>query len=246
MDAQVDIAICLRQWEFSETSQTAVLFGRNLGLVRVLGKGTKRADPRFSGGLEIGTMGEAVVIPKASGGLVTLAGWDLKETFRSGRSDLKGYYASMLALEVTLNLLPEGEPHSPAFDALVAALSRPATRPWPPVIAEFLWAMISEAGFRPQVEGHSDQVVGFAPNLGELIPVDAVPGPHLVWQIQPTTVRALRELAQTGSAAHLTEQEAERVGRLLAWYIREITEKELTTLRPLFGEVVPKSANSGQ
>jgi len=247
MDAEVDIAICLRQWEFSETSQTAVLFGRELGLRRVLGKGTKRADPRFSGGLEVGTMGEAVIRPKPSGGLATLAGWDLKETFRSGRSDLKGFYAAMLALEVTLNLLPEGEPHVLAFDALRSALSRPSSEPWAPSIAEFLWVLISEAGFRPQVvDVEADRVVGFAPHLGELVIQGAVPQSDEVWQVLPSTARSLCALAAAGSSATLTESESERVARLLVWYIREITEREITTLRPLFGDMVPKTAKSGQ
>ena len=169
MDTQVDIAICLRQWAYSETSQTAALLSRTHGVVRVLGKGTKRADPRFSGGLEIGTLGEAVFVPKANSNLAILAGWDLRETYRRSRSDLQTYYAVMFALEVAINLLPEGEPHPVSFEALSALLGSLQPDNWQRQTAEFLWALLSDAGFRPSVEEQLSPPIVFLPAHGKLI-----------------------------------------------------------------------------
>ena len=37
-----DYAICIRRWDFSETSQTVSLFTRESGIIRGLAKGAKR------------------------------------------------------------------------------------------------------------------------------------------------------------------------------------------------------------
>jgi len=239
VDTQVDIAICLRQWDFSETSQTAALFCRRLGVVRVLGKGTKRADPRFSGGLEIGTLGEAVIVPKASSGLATLAGWDLQETYRTSRSDLQGYYAVMFALESTINLLAEGEPHPSSFDALVDLLGNLAPGNWQNQIVQFLWRLLSDAGFRPSIDEELVAPIVFIPSQGKLTNDTQQSQSASRWMVLDSTAQALAALGQSNLADALATDDAERVGRFLAWYVRELIERELSTLRPLFGENAP-------
>lgn len=241
MDAEVDIAVCLRQWDYSETSQTAALLCRRLGLVRVLGKGTRRPDPRFSGGLEIGTLGEAVIVPRASSALAVLAGWDLRETFRASRRDLHGYYAAMFALEVALNLLPEGEPHPAVFEALVVLLGRGASEPWANATASYLWAVLTDTGYRPSLgeEGPAGPLA-FASAQGSIIPVSEARRDGRSWAVLASTAEALRRIEREGNAGSLDPEQAERAGRLLAWYVRELVERELLTLRPLFGETAPK------
>lgn len=241
MDTQVDIAICLRQWDYSETSQTAALLSRTHGVVRVLGKGTKRADPRFSGGLEIGTLGEAVFVPKANSNLATLAGWDLRETYRRSRSDLQTYYAVMFALEVAINLLPEGEPHPVSFEALSALLGSLQPDNWQRQTAEFLWALLSDAGFRPSVEEQLSPPIVFLPAHGKLISDQASSPGSTKWLVLESTAEALCKLDRTDSAESLDSGDAERVGRFLAWYVRELIERELSTLRPLYGSTSPIS-----
>lgn len=244
MDTEVDIAICLRQWDFSETSQTAALFCRRLGVVRVLGKGTKRADPRFSGGLEIGTLGEAVIVPKANSGLATLAGWDLQETYRTSRSDLPGYYAVMFALEATINLMPEGEPHPGSFDALADLLGNLAPGNWQTQIVQFLWRLLSDAGFRPSIDEELVAPIVFIPSLGKLTSDTQQSLAASRWMVLDSTAQALAELGKTNLTDSLEAEDAERVGRFLAWYVRELIERELSSLRPLFGDNAPISPPS--
>ena len=240
MEAEVDIAICLRQWDYSETSQTAALLCRRLGLVRVLGKGTRRPDPRFSGGLEIGTLGEAVIVPKNSSNLATLAGWDLRETFRASRADLTGYYAAMFAIEVAHSILPEGEPHAAVFDALSAVLSRSPDEPWQIAVTDYLWAVLGDTGYQPSTEGYIQGPCAFSPRLGTLMNTQHVKRTDSAWAVLETTAQALCQLEQESNAQGLDIEQAERVGRLLAWYVRELVERELSTLRLLFGETTPK------
>lgn len=240
MEAEVDIAICLRQWDYSETSQTAALLCRRLGLVRVLGKGTRRPDPRFSGGLEIGTLGEAVIMPKSSSSLATLGGWDLRETFRASRADLAGYYAAMFAIEVAQSILPEGEPHPVVFDALNALLARSAEESWQIAVADYLWNLLGDTGYQPSTEGYTQGPCAFSPTLGTLMNAKGVKKVDSAWAVLETTARSLCQLEAAGCAQGLDIEQAERVGRLLAWYVREVVERELSTLRLLFGETTPK------
>lgn len=240
MDAEVDIAICLRQWDYSETSQTAALLCRRLGLVRVLGKGTRRPDPRFSGGLEIGTLGEAIIVPKTSSSLATLAGWDLRETNRASRADLPGYYAAMFALEVALNILPEGEPHPKLFDALLDLLARETDTPWQIAVTTYLWKLLGDTGYQPSLEGDLTGALAFSPTLGSLVRADHLARNASAWAVLDTTAESLKVLASQGHAEGLDIEQSERVGRLLAWYVRELVERELNALRLLFGETTPK------
>src|SRR4051812_20305466 len=69
MAAVTDQAVCIRQWDWSETSQTVSLFGRETGVVRAIAKGSKREHSRFSGGLEVMTRGEMIVHIKAGDSL---------------------------------------------------------------------------------------------------------------------------------------------------------------------------------
>ncbi|GAB5495550.1 MAG: hypothetical protein Phyf2KO_06300 [Phycisphaerales bacterium] len=242
MDSEVDIAICLRQWDYSETSQTAALLCKRLGVVRVLGKGTKRADPRFSGGLEIATIGEAVIVPKSNSGLSTLAGWDLRSTCRGARADLQCYYAAMFALEVAINLLPEGEPHPDSFHALESLLESISPVNWQQQVATYLWSVLKDAGFAPRIEPDLEDNVVFIPALGQLTSPTEEHRQETAWEVLGSTAAAMSVLAETGAAVTLSAEDAERVGRLLAWYVREVIERELSTLRPLFGDLHPRTS----
>lgn len=243
MDTEVDIAICLRQWDFSETSQTAALLCRRLGLVRVLGKGTKRADPRFSGGLETGTLGEAVIVPRSGSSLAVLAGWDLRETYRGSRADLPSYYAAMFAIEVAMSLLPEGEPHPEVFDALSAVLGRGAGEPWAIAVADYLWSVLGDTGYRPSIPEAVGGSMAFSPRLGQLGQAQELGRGVAAWSVLDSTAEALVTLSETGSTAGMGAEQAERVGRLLAWYVRELVERELVTLRLIYGETSPKQVS---
>ncbi|MEL6797128.1 MAG: recombination protein O N-terminal domain-containing protein [Planctomycetota bacterium] len=234
MDPVVDDAVCLRQWDYSETSQTAVLFTRKLGIVRVLGKGTKRNDPRFSGGLEVGTLGEAIVHPKETG-LAILAGWDLRRTYRGTRRSLESHYAAMFALDVPRHLLSEDEPHVEALEGLVAVLDELERDDWRPAIAAWLWRLLDLAGYRPDM-GAASTDVGFSPERGGLVALDDRDSGAVVWAVQPSTVRALRAVA-SGERADAID--AERVARLLGWYVRELAGREPPTMAPLLGRHDP-------
>ena len=59
-----DSAVCLRCWDYSETSQTVSLLTREHGILRGLAKGAKRPKASFSGGFDPLTCGQLVAIIK--------------------------------------------------------------------------------------------------------------------------------------------------------------------------------------
>src|SRR5690606_40070296 len=81
MPTITDNAVCIRRWDFSETSQTVSLFTREHGILRGIAKGAKREKGNFSGGLDILTRGEVVAILKPGRELATLTAWQLQEIY---------------------------------------------------------------------------------------------------------------------------------------------------------------------
>src|SRR5262245_12470421 len=94
-----DQAICIRQWDWSETSQTVSLFSREHGILRAVAKGAKRENARFSGGLEVATRGEIIARIKPGDTLSLLIAWDLQEVFPGTRARLQSFHAAMLLMD---------------------------------------------------------------------------------------------------------------------------------------------------
>jgi len=263
MAGVVDLAVCVRQWDWSETSQTVSLFCRGHGLIRAVAKGSRRDDRRFSGGIEVGTLGEVVLIIKRAPAMAVLAGWDLRETFAHNRRDLGAFNAAMYVLELMQQMFEAADPHVALFDRLVGALGGlgdPRRRPM--VLACFQWSLLEEAGYRPVLD--RDVVTGkplpeantyaFRPARGGLgvdprasgasgaaagvsDGVRSTGGP--IWRVRRETVEALRRLASNkrdeGSIAVEAGAVLDRVNRLLASYLREIIGHQPPAMAVVFG-----------
>lgn len=148
-----DEGVCVRQWDWSETSQTLVVFTREHGMVRCVAKGSKRAKSAFSGGVELLTRGEAVMVVKATG-LSTLASWDLLETMSHVRGNLATVYAGMYAAEVAQSVVAERDPHAGLYEALVRCLrGLHGARRVHGELVRFQWAALVEAGYEPRIGG---------------------------------------------------------------------------------------------
>ena len=117
-----DTAVCLRCWDWSETSQTVALFGRATGLIRGLAKGSRRERSSFSGGFEPMTLGGVRAFPKAGSDLATLASWDLLEPWRGLRNGLRAHYAGCYLVDLIYHALGPEDPHPRLFDAMVVAI----------------------------------------------------------------------------------------------------------------------------
>lgn len=160
-----DQAICIRHLDWSETSQVVVLLTREHGKVRGLAKGSKRLTPssvqRFSGGIELLTRGEVVMVlkhaaPGGAGGaeLATLTEWDLQDDFHRLRADLTAQQLAMYAADLCNALLADHDPHPGSFEALrrlLEGLCNPGLATPQAALLRFQWAILDDTGYRPEL-----------------------------------------------------------------------------------------------
>lgn len=253
MPTIADQAVCIRQWEWSETSQTAWMFGRALGMVRALAKGSRRERSRFSGGIEPLTRGEMLIISKPGVELATLTAWDLQETFPALRRSLRAFYCGMYMADLVQHSITERDPHPALFDALVRSLRLLDAHPDGRLaVLLFQWATLVETGYHPELRADiltgadlaDSRILGFFPALGgfsALPPTGHTASPQgAMWRVRRDTLALLRLLAANSSPqailASASPEAVDRGPRLLAHYLHEILGRDLSSMRPLFGE----------
>ncbi|RJP40851.1 MAG: DNA repair protein RecO [Phycisphaerales bacterium] len=122
-----DIAVVLRRFEYSETSQVLVLFTRAHGKVRTLAKGMKRSTrQRFAAAVDVLDVGAVALLEQrsAADGLSTLTEWKQQRFCGGLRERLDRIHAGQYAAEVTAMLTEDWDAHPALFDALAELLSR--------------------------------------------------------------------------------------------------------------------------
>ena len=258
-----DHAVCVRHWDWSETSQTVSLMTREYGLIRCIAKGSKREKAAFSGGLEIATMGHMVAIVKPNSDLAILTAWDLVEPMYLIRQSLERFHACMFAIDLIPRLINDHDPHPYIYDALIQTLQAIAS---PDLgassqgihaqLAWYQWQLLEETGARPELMAdvytgeeldEDAQVYGFSPMLGGLT-LDPM---HITddrsstalsdtWRVRRSTVDLLRQLrsgAETGEFLAVPEEHLVRLGGLLASYIRFVIGTDVPSSAWLYPQI---------
>jgi len=261
MPTIVDEAICVRHWDFSETSQTVSLLTRENGTLRGLAKGAKRERGRFSGGIDLLTRGQIVALTKPGRELATLTDWDLRQTWRIFRERLQINRAAFYMADVASRLVGPEDPHPPVFDALVVAFDALAVagvrdvawseqRDIDDTVARFQWRVLEECGYRPGLAADSGSARGeFPPSPQPGAPstiryFDAGAGGVVetnesgrAWRVRRETIDLLQILADDESTDAAPPESISRGARLLAAYVRELLGHEPPTMSELFGEL---------
>ena len=119
MSATIDQALCIRHWDWSETSQTVVLFTKTNGILRGLAKGSKRDKGKFSGGFDVLSQGEIGFLLKRDSELATLTEWDVCETFPNLRDNLQANKAGWYVADMLNRMLPALDPHPVLYLSLI-------------------------------------------------------------------------------------------------------------------------------
>ncbi|MFZ9691908.1 MAG: DNA repair protein RecO [Phycisphaerales bacterium] len=239
-----DEALCIRHWDWSETSQTVSLFGRSLGLVRGLAKGARRERGRFGGGFELMTLGQFEALGKPDGNLLTLTEWTLLESFPRIRTELWANRASFYLADLLQRLMPPHAPHPETFDAAARSL-RMLGRGADPieVTARFEWAVLEGAGFAPQLEVPKGvaSIEFDAAQGGFLEAGSSAPGEAGRWRVRLDTVECLRSIARDAADPEAPSEEEDhaperfaRAARLLAVHLRAVIGEEPLTMRQMF------------
>lgn len=240
MAAVFDLGVCVRHWDWSETSQTVSILTRERGIVRGIAKGARREHAAFSGGIELLTLGEVGMILKqvrSESTLTTLTSWDLREHFVMPRRSLMCFNVGMAAADAVQRAMHEFDPHPATFDALVGCLRELEAGKSPAVVlGRFLWQLCADLGYRLDVtrdvrslsalpsEGNDQTTVWFLPGSGGFTTERQVQGWGTRWQ----TLQALRaierdEVVDGGGA--------ERAAKLLGSYLTFVLESEVPALQ---------------
>lgn len=261
MPAIMDEGLCIRQWDWSETSQTAEVFCRQLGVVRVLAKGSKRPKHPYSGGLEILTRGRVGVIVRPTSELALLTEWDLQQTYPALRSSLAVHNAGLYIADLIHHVIHDHDPHTALYDATLECLGiLRGVEDVGPALLKFQWSVLVETGYKPELE--ADMRTGealtdaaayaFSPALGgfhadgegSLQSTES----STSWRVRRGTLTLLRRIATAGlsglsdagreKAAGPEGGSAEtidRANRLLASYVRHVLGIEPPTMPLVFG-----------
>src|SRR4051812_3806672 len=152
-----DRCICLRKFDYSETSQILTLFSRAHGLLRVIAKGAKRTTKagasKFGGGLDLLDLGEAAFTHAPDRDLATLTEWTLLEGHLELRRGLRGMYLALYAAELVTMLFQEHDAHAELFDRLEQTLVELGTARVEESFLAFELDLLREAGYLPELAG---------------------------------------------------------------------------------------------
>jgi len=167
-----DTAICMRCWDYSETSQTVSLLTKKHGLIRGIAKGSKRNNGSFSGGFDLLTRGHIVARMKTNSDLATLTEWQLERVWWSTRNALPVNKAAIYMADLIGRMINDQDPHTNVFDALTMALDRMEDGhdiDWP--VLRFQWALLVETGYQPTLTTNQEEepVVAFSSRVGGVV-----------------------------------------------------------------------------
>lgn len=152
MSATTD-AVTLARYDWSETSQVAVLLTREHGKRRLLAKGAKRPRRRLSNEIDLLVRGRAVFYPRAGSDLDLLGSWEVTDPYAGLRRSLPRWYAGQWLAELALGLLPDHEPSTEGFDLLAGTLARLCEVADPrPALLAFEARFLSLIGHAPRVD----------------------------------------------------------------------------------------------
>lgn len=236
-----DNAICIRDLDWSESSQVVVLLTHHYGKVRGLAKGSRRNSPsavaKFSGGINLLSLGQAVVTTKPATQLGPVTEWNLISDHYHLRTNLHAQWSAMYAADLTNSLLADEDPHPGVFEAmrlLLIELNKPGKSE--EALLRFQWSLLSDVGYRPQLDQDVEtdktlpkaKAYSFDPKLGGLTTRNGIHDEH--WRVRYKTVELLRMIAHGETDSSYETDAYRRANRLLCTYCRSLIDKQLPTM----------------
>ena len=240
-----DRCICLRKFEYSETSQILTLFAREHGLLRLIAKGahrkTKAGASKFGGGIDLLDAGNAVFTHAPERELATLTEWQLLDGHLELRRNLRSVYSGLFCAELLTMLFEEHDAHPDLFDRLDQTLTELATPKVEETLLAFELDVLRESGYLPELEACvscggalNDTRLFFSPARGGVIcrNCESIAPDRL--EIDPRLLRIVQgilRLPRTGGAPQrlprLTRHQTDPLNRMLATHIEHTLSKRL-------------------
>jgi DNA repair protein RecO (recombination protein O) len=246
-----DQCICLRKFEYSETSQILTLFSREHGLMRTIAKGahrtTKSGASKFGGGIDLLDLGDAVFTLAPEKDLATLCEWKLRDGHLALRRNLRAVYLGTYAAELVAVLIEEHDAHPELFDRLRETIDDLQSPRLEEAFLAFELDLLRETGYVPHIErcvscqrllDEADGGVFFSPMNGgavchhcQDVAPDRMDIDPRVLRIAITLMRMrLNTRANNGSAhrlPRLSRHQTDPLNRVLAGHIEQTLSKRL-------------------
>ena len=241
-----DRCICLRKFEYSETSQILTLLTREHGLLRVIAKGahrkTKAGASKFGGGIDLLDLGNAVFTHAPERELATLTEWQLLDGHLELRRNLRSVYAGLYCAELLTMLFEEHDPHLELFDRLDQTLTDLATPKLEETLLAFELDVLREAGYLPELEScvscgsaANDTRLFFSPARGGMVCRNCETMAPDRMEIDPRLLRIVQgilRLPRTSDGSwqrlpRLTRHQTDPINRILAAHVEHTLSKRL-------------------
>lgn len=173
-----DRAICVRQFDYSETSQILWLFTQDHGLVRVVAKGarrtTKAGASNFDGGVDLLDEGSAVFSDRLERELNVLTSWKLLDGHRPLRSAQRPLYLALYLAEIISFVFEARDPHPNVFARFAATLELLRTPALEEAALALVLDLLHESGYLPSLDQcvecgrgmSSERTAYFSPSRG--------------------------------------------------------------------------------
>lgn len=147
------LAITLRAYDFSETSQVLHLYTREHGKIHCIAKGAKRRKSSFRGAFDVLCLYDVIRLEKHTGAMDVLTQAEPLKEWRGVRRDLGRFAAACYAVELVDAMTQEGLPQPELFDLLRASLDRlERGDPLPDVVFAFEARAVHLLGYLPRTE----------------------------------------------------------------------------------------------
>ncbi|MCC7139935.1 MAG: DNA repair protein RecO [Planctomycetes bacterium] len=149
------VAIVVRTVDFAETSQVVHLVTPEHGLVPALAKGARAHKGAFQGGVPLGVLGEADLLPRRGAELELLRSFRVTDGLRGLRDDVDRFAAGCYVLALLRDLARPALGNEALFLAGATALKAVASAPPPAAgtwVAVFEARALSATGHRPHLD----------------------------------------------------------------------------------------------
>lgn len=231
----------LSRVDFGEADRVVTVYSRQHGKLRVVAKGARRPLSRLGPHLEYFCRSQLMMAKGRDLDVVT--GAETVNAHLALRSDLDAYGHASHMVELVARLTEEREENTVVFDLLAGSLQLLSEGVDPyHVTRHFELALLNHLGFRPELQRCVEcrEPLGQAPH-----PFMADLGGFLCERCQPRAVamrhitidaqKYLRAVERGGLGATVNLQLAPslqgEIERLLADYLRHISERDLSSLR---------------
>jgi DNA repair protein RecO (recombination protein O) len=146
-----DQAVCLRRQNYSETSQIVTLFTQSHGKIRAMAKGARRTKSKFSGGVDLLSVGNVIFLPsRTESGLATLVEFDLMGDFSGLRRRLIPLHCAEYAASLLADFTEEADPHEDLYLAFVSSINEWQSTETPEkTLVRFELTLFREIGLAP-------------------------------------------------------------------------------------------------